>query len=77
LESQDSPEGISLGGYIYRAIATNREGLGDSQIVHWYNQRAEDSENRIKELKLDFGGDTLPCSDFNANALYFLISAPS
>ena len=49
----------------------------DSSIVHWYNQRAEDSENRIKELKLDFGGDTLPCSDFKANALYFLISALS
>jgi len=30
-----------------------------------------------KELKLDFGGDTLPCSDFNANALYFLLSALS
>jgi predicted adenine nucleotide alpha hydrolase (AANH) superfamily ATPase len=44
---------------------------------HWYNQRAEDSENRIKELKLDFGGDTLPCSDFNANALYFRIAALS
>ena len=42
-----------------------------------YNQRAEDSENRIKELKLDFGGDTLPCSDFKANALYFLITALS
>jgi hypothetical protein len=25
-------------------------------------------------LKLDFGGDTLPCSDFKANALYFLIA---
>ncbi|HID45116.1 MAG TPA: hypothetical protein EYP34_05120 [Chromatiaceae bacterium] len=34
-------------------------------------------ENRIKELKLDFGGDTLLCSDFNANALYFFISALS
>jgi hypothetical protein len=64
-------------GYIYRAIATNRETWSDSQIVHWYNQRAEDSENRIKELKLDFGGDTLPCSNFEANALYFLISALS
>ena len=60
-----------------RVIATNRDELSDSQVVHWYNQRAEDSENRIKELKLDFGGDTLPCSDFNANALYFLISALS
>lgn len=77
LDSQDSSDGISLGGYIYRAIATNRDELSDSEIVHWYNQRAEDSENRIKELKLDFGGDTLPCSDFNANALYFLIAALS
>jgi hypothetical protein len=77
LDSPDGSEEISLGGYIYRAIATNRDELSDSQIVHWYNQRAEDSENRIKELKLDFGGDTLPCSDFHANALYFLISALS
>jgi len=77
LDSQENSDGISLGGYVYRAIATNRDGLSDSHIVHWYNQRAEDSENRIKELKLDFGGDTLPCSDFNANALYFLISALS
>ena len=77
LDSQENSDEISLGGYVYRAIATNRDGLSDSHIVHWYNQRAEDSENRIKELKLDFGGDTLPCSDFNANALYFLISALS
>lgn len=77
LDSQENSGEISLGGYVYRAIATNRNGLSDSHIVHWYNQRAEDSENRIKELKLDFGGDTLPCSDFNANALYFLISALS
>ncbi len=77
LDSQESSDTISQGGYVHRAIATNRDELSDSQIVHWYNQRAEDSENRIKERKLDFGGDTLPCSDFNANALYFLISALS
>jgi hypothetical protein len=64
-------------GFIYRAIATNRSALSDSEIIHCYNQRAEDSENRIKELKLDFGGDTLPCSDFNTNALYFRIAALS
>jgi hypothetical protein len=64
-------------GFICRAIATNRSALSDSEIIHWYNQRAEDSENRIKELKLDFGGDTLPCSDFNANALNFRIAALS
>jgi hypothetical protein len=64
-------------GYIYRAIATNPSALCDSEIVHWYNQRTGDSENRIKELKLDFAGDTLPCSDFNANALYFRIAVLS
>ena len=75
--SEDDTDEASINGYIYRAIATNRNSLSDSDIVHWYNQRAEDSENRIKELKLDLGGDTLPCSDFKANALYFLITALS
>ena len=70
-------ETYSVQGYIYRAIATNRFSLTDSQVIHWYNQRAENSENRIKELKMDFGGDTLPCSDFKANALYFRIAALS
>ena len=60
-------------GYVYRCIATNQETLGDSELIHWYNQRGEDSENRIKELKHDFGADTMPCGDFNANALYFSI----
>jgi len=70
-------EEIISGAYAYRAIATNRDELTDSQIINWYNQRGEDSENRIKELKLDFGGDTLPCSDKDANALYFNIAALS
>lgn len=77
LDSNEETELVHSRGYIYRAIATNREHLSDEQIIHWYAQRAEDSENRIKELKLDFGGDTLPCSDFNANALYFLITSLS
>ena len=77
LPSPKGAEEMNSGSYIYRAIATNRDELSDSQVVHWYNQRAEDSENRIKELKRDFGGDTLPCSNFKANALYFLITALS
>jgi hypothetical protein len=32
---------------------------------------AEDSENRIKELKLDFGSDVMPRSSFQGNALCF------
>ncbi|MCK4675062.1 MAG: transposase, partial [Gammaproteobacteria bacterium] len=77
LDTADTGEQMVSQGYFYRFIATNQDDWSNSQIIHWYNQRAEDSENRIKELKLDFGGDTLPCSDFNANALYFLISALS
>jgi hypothetical protein len=64
-------EVMQKGEYLYRAIATNREELTDSELVHWYNQRAEHSENRIKELKLDFGAERMPCADFDANALYF------
>ncbi len=77
LESGETSEEIVSQGYLYRAITTNQDAWCNSEIIHWYNQWAEDSENRIKELKLDFGGDALPCSDFNANALYFLISALS
>ena len=77
LDEPQSGEEVCTGGYRYRAIATNQNEWSDTRLIHWYNQRAEDSENRIKELKLDFGGDTLPCSDFNANALYFLIASLS
>lgn len=77
LADANEQEQLSDGRYLYRAIATNRESLSDSEIIHWYNQRGEDSENRIKELKHDFGADTLPCSDFQANALYFHICALS
>jgi len=61
--------------YVYRTIATNHDGWRDSKIVHWYNQRGEASENRIKELQSDFGGDMLPCSDPGANDLYFNLTA--
>lgn len=68
---------IISGQYIYRSIATNLDNLSDSEIVHFYNQRGEDSENRIKELKNDFGARQMPCTDFNANALYFDVCALS
>jgi hypothetical protein len=41
---------LAIGEYVYQSIATNLEGLTDSEIIHFYNQRGEDSENRIKEL---------------------------
>lgn len=73
LQDHDATESIEHGGYLYRAIATNRDQLSDSEIIHWYNQRAEHSENRIKELKADFAGAALPCGEFKANELYFAL----
>jgi hypothetical protein len=59
--------------YFYRAIATNRTALSNGNVIRWYDQRAEHSENWIKELRLGFGANRLPCGDFDANALYFAI----
>jgi len=56
----------------YTLIATNRAG-NPEEIVRWYNQRGETSENRIKELKLGFGMERLPCGTFAANAVFFRI----
>jgi len=62
--------------YIYRAIAVAEIAqMSDSEWVHWYNGRAEDSENRIKELKADFAAERMPCQDFDANSLYFSLCA--
>lgn len=69
IEESDE-EGYATNGYIYRALATNRQ-VKAQDTVAWYNQRADTSENRIKELKSDFNASHLPCSDFKANALYF------
>ena len=66
---------FAIGKYVHRAIITNLDDWSDSEIIHWYNQRGECSENRIKELKTDFGADTLPCSDFDANATYLHLTA--
>jgi hypothetical protein len=56
----------------YTVIATNREEDMD-QVVRWYNQRGESSENRIKDLKIGFGMERMPCGQFTANAVFFRI----
>lgn len=70
----ETSESLSCGRYMYRAIATNSKKNNDD-LVSWYNQRADDSENRIKDLKLDFGANKMPCKDFDANSLYINICA--
>jgi len=54
------------------AIATNQLQSAE-QVVKWYNQRGDSSENRIKELKIGFGMERMPCGQFEANAVFFRI----
>jgi len=56
----------------YTVIATNRHKSAE-EVVKWYNQRGECSENRIKELKIGFGMERMPCGQFEANAVFFRI----
>jgi hypothetical protein len=56
----------------YTVIATNRTEDAE-EVVQWYNQRGECSENRIKDLKIGFGMERMPCGQFEANAVFFRI----
>ena len=59
----------------YRVIATNfPEHISPEEVVKWYNQRGNTSENKIKELKNDFAMERMTSGDFGANAMYFSIS---
>ena len=48
LINSDDETGVR-GRNIYRAIATNKDELSDPEVVHFYNQRGESSENRISQ----------------------------
>jgi hypothetical protein len=54
----------------YTVIATNRTE-SEEEVVAWYNQRGECGENRIKELKIGFGMERMPCGQLRANAVFF------
>jgi hypothetical protein len=56
----------------YTVLATNRIESAED-VVQWYNQRGECSENRIKELKIGFGMERMPCGQYEANAMFFRI----
>jgi hypothetical protein len=57
----------------YHAVASNRDNEDAAATMQWYSKRGDASENRIKELKIGFGMDTLPCGTFRANAVFFSI----
>ena len=67
---------LSLGGegseWFYHAVATNSTDPA-ATVMSWYRMRGEHSENRIKELKLGFGMERMPCGQFAANAMFFRI----
>jgi len=56
----------------YHVIASNRIESTAATLV-WYRQRGEVSENGIKELKIGFGMERMPCGQFAANAAFFRI----
>ena len=56
----------------YIVIASNRTESAKG-IIAWYNRRGECSENRIKDLKIGFGMERMPCGQFEANAVFFRI----
>jgi hypothetical protein len=41
--------------------------------MQWYCKRGDASENRIKDLKIGFGMEYMPCGTFQANATFFAI----
>jgi hypothetical protein len=55
----------------YRVIATSDSDRNEEDIVKWYNQRANASENKIKELKIGFNMEYMPFGTKEANAVYF------
>ena len=58
----------------YKTIASNRVESAEDTVA-WYNRRGETSENRIKELKIGFGMERMPCGGKEANAVFFRIGA--
>jgi len=56
----------------HTVIASNREECAE-ETVSWYRRRGDTSENRIKDLKIGFGMERMPCGDFAANAVFFRI----
>ena len=54
----------------YHVIASNRTGT-TADVLIWYRSRGEHSENGIKELKIGFGMERMPCGQESANAAFF------
>jgi len=69
----EKPDLFETGRYKYHIVATNRLEEDSTAVLHWYSERGEHSENRIKELKNGFSLDYMPCGTQGANAVFFRI----
>ncbi len=49
--ANETDQSLAIAMYVYRMIATNFGGLNSSEIVYFYNQKAEDSESPIIRVK--------------------------
>jgi len=60
--------------YSYHGVATNIdiEGKDGQSLYAWYSQRGT-AENRIREVKIGFNLEHMPCGDTLANAVYLRI----
>lgn len=61
--------------YRYHVIASNRKNEDAMATLQWYCKRGDASENRIKDLKIGFSMEYMPCGTFAANAAFFAIGA--
>src|ERR1035437_8253315 len=61
--------------YRYHAIASNRANEDAAATMEWYARRGDASENRIKDLKIGFGMEYMPCGSFEGKARFFALGA--
>ncbi len=60
--------------YTYRAILTNDQLWGNTQVVSFYNQRGN-AEKTFDAMNNDFGWSKLPCSFLNENTSFMILTA--
>ena len=58
--------------YRYHAVASNHANEDAAVTMEWYSKRG-DAEYRIKDLKIGFGMEYMPCGTFQANAAFFAV----
>lgn len=64
---------LDEGDYHYYVLVTNDQERSADELECWHRAKAN-VENRIKEAKLGFGLDNLPCRGFHANWAYLLVT---